>query len=328
MEKWYVGVDLGGTTIKMAFISEEGTIIEKWEIPTDITNQGKNITTDIAKALEDQLQNLGEKKEKLVGIGMGAPGFIEMETGFIYQAVNIGWKDYPLKDSLEEQTGLPVIIDNDANIAALGEMWRGAGDGAKDLLCVTLGTGVGGGIVANGEILHGANGMAGEIGHITVVPEGGVPCNCGKTGCLETIASATGIARVAAGGIQDASYSVLADIFQKSGVLTSKDVFDAVEQGDLYAKEVVKDICFYLGLAIANLANAINPEKIVIGGGVSKAGDLLLTPLQKSFETYALPRVAQGADFAIATLGNDAGVIGGAWLVKTKLARKSTVKPS
>ncbi|RBW70561.1 ROK family glucokinase [Bacillus taeanensis] len=328
MEKWYVGVDLGGTTIKMAFISEKGNIVEKWEIPTDITNEGKNITKDIAKALQDQLQELGEKKEKLVGIGMGAPGFIEMETGFIYQAVNIGWRNYPLKESLEEETGLPVIIDNDANIAALGEMWRGAGDGAKDLLCVTLGTGVGGGIVANGEILHGTNGMAGEIGHITVLPEGGTPCNCGKTGCLETIASATGIARVAAAGIKEAPYSVLADIFQKSGELTSKDIFDAVEQGDLYAKEVVNHICFHLGLAIANLANAINPEKIVIGGGVSKAGNLLLTPLQKSFETYALPRVAEGSDFAIATLGNDAGVIGGAWLVKTKLAKKDKVIPS
>ncbi|MGA9288782.1 MAG: ROK family protein, partial [Anaerobacillus sp.] len=159
-EKWLIGVDLGGTTIKLAFLDYYGEILNKWEIPTDKSEEGRHITMDIARSIDDKIEEIGVEKGKFAGIGMGAPGFIEMETGFIYHAVNIGWKNFPLKDKLEMETGLPVIIDNDANIAALGEMWRGAGDGARDLLCVTLGTGVGGGIITNGTIIHGTNGMA------------------------------------------------------------------------------------------------------------------------------------------------------------------------
>ncbi|TLS36324.1 ROK family glucokinase [Pseudalkalibacillus caeni] len=318
-EKWLVGVDLGGTTIKIAFISEHGDIVEKWEIPTDKSEKGKNITTDIARAIDMKLERLNVNKSKLAGIGMGAPGFIEMETGFIYQAVNIGWKDFPLKDRLEAETGLQVMVDNDANIAALGEMWKGAGDGAKDLLCVTLGTGVGGGIIANGEIIHGTNGMAGEIGHLTSEIEGGASCNCGKSGCLETIASATGITRLAEEGLASHPASLLQEINETKGVITSKDVFEAASKGDELSEEVIQTVCKHLGLAIGNLANALNPGKIVIGGGVSRAGDALLGPLKQYYEKVALPRVVEGSDFAIATLGNDAGVIGGAWLVKTKL---------
>ncbi|TWI57823.1 ROK family glucokinase [Halalkalibacter nanhaiisediminis] len=315
-EKWFVGVDIGGTTIKMAFVNSYGEIVTKWEIPTNTSDAGKHITTDIARAIDEKCEELGQGKSKLAAIGMGAPGFIEMKTGFIYHAVNIGWRDFPLKDRLEMESGLPVTVDNDANIAALGEMWRGAGDGAKNLLCVTLGTGVGGGIVANGQILHGVNGMAGEIGHITSIAEGGAPCNCGKTGCLETIASATGIARIATEGLEKTPTSKLQAIFDEAGAITSKDVFDAAATGDSLANEVLDEVCFHLGLALANLANALNPEKIVIGGGVSKAGDALLNKLEKQFKRFALERVAEGADFRIATLGNDAGVIGGAWLAK------------
>ncbi|UOE95736.1 ROK family glucokinase [Alkalihalobacillus sp. LMS39] len=317
MSKWLVGVDVGGTTIKMAFVSTTGDIVDKWEIPTNKEDGGRFITEEIAVSIEQKVTALGETKEKLQGIGIGAPGFIDMETGFIFHAVNIGWKDFPLKESLVEKTGLPVTVDNDANIAAIGEMWTGAGDGAKDLLCVTLGTGVGGGIVSNGNIVHGVNGMAGEIGHITSIVEGGAKCNCGKTGCLETIASATGIARLAKEGLPNHPDSSLHGVYERSGQLTSKDVFDALAQEDSLAGEVIDEMCFHLGFAIANIANAVNPGKIVIGGGVSKAGDLLLTPLKREFSRFALPRVKDGADFAIATLGNDAGVIGGAWLAKT-----------
>ncbi|MED3647506.1 ROK family glucokinase [Halalkalibacterium halodurans] len=315
-DRWYVGVDVGGTTIKMAFLTTAGEIVDKWEIPTNKQDGGALITTNIADALDKRLSGHHKSKSDLIGIGLGAPGFIEMDTGFIYHAVNIGWRDFPLKDKLEEETKLPVIVDNDANIAALGEMWKGAGDGAKNMLLITLGTGVGGGIVANGNILHGVNGMAGEIGHITVIPEGGAPCNCGKTGCLETVASATGIARIATEGVTEHKESRLALDYDKHGVLTAKDVFSAADASDAFALSVVDHIAYYLGFAIANLANALNPEKIVIGGGVSKAGDTLLKPIKQHFEAYALPRVADGAEFRIATLGNDAGVIGGGWLVK------------
>lgn len=318
-EKWHVGVDLGGTTVKIAFINENGEIISKWEIPTDRSENGRRITKDIARAIEEKLAVLGQQKVHLTGIGMGAPGFLELETGFVYHAVNIGWRNYPLKDELERETGLPAIIDNDANTAALGEMWKGAGEGAADLLCVTLGTGVGGGIVTGGDIVHGTNGMAGEIGHITAVAQGGAPCNCGRSGCLETIASATGIARIAREGLNCRSDSLLAGMFHQYGSLTAKDVVEAAGRHDDWAIAVMDHVCFHLGLVISNLAIAVNPEKIVIGGGVSKAGDILMKSLQHYFRQYALPRVVEGADFAVASLGNDAGVIGGAWLVKTKL---------
>ncbi|WLR60517.1 ROK family glucokinase [Guptibacillus hwajinpoensis] len=320
-EKWLIGVDLGGTTIKLSFLDFYGEIISKWEIPTDKSEAGRHITTHIARAIDDKMEEMNVSRKKFSGIGMGAPGFIEMDSGFIYHAVNIGWRDFPLKDKLEVETGLPVIIDNDANIAALGEMWRGAGDGARDLLCVTLGTGVGGGIITNGTIIHGTNGMAGEIGHITSIPDGGAQCNCGKTGCLETVASATGVVRIAMEKLMSHQDSVLYHTYQEKNEITSRDIFEGAEAEDPYAVEVVNNVTFHLGLAIANLANSLNPSKIVIGGGVSKAGEALLTPLKKQFEKYALPRVKEGADFAIATLGNDAGVIGGAWLVKTKLMK-------
>ncbi|MFC0269994.1 ROK family glucokinase [Metabacillus herbersteinensis] len=319
-EKWLVGVDLGGTSIKMAFINYYGEIIEKWEIPTD--KSGKEITTDVAKAIDTKLIELGQVKSKLAGIGMGAPGPVNLTTGLVYETVNLGWKNYPLKDHLEIETALPAVIDNDANMAAIGEMWKGAGDGAKDLICVTLGTGVGGGIISNGEVVHGTNGAGGEIGHMTSIPEGGAPCNCGKTGCIETIASATGVVRIAKEKLESTNTSsVLREIIEKNSELTAKDVFFAAENGDILAGEVVDYVTFHLGLVLANLANGLNPEKIVIGGGVSKAGDLLLQKVTSYFNQFAFPRVAAGATLTIATLGNDAGVIGGAWLAKTNLMK-------
>jgi glucokinase len=320
-EQWLVGIDLGGTTIKMAFINYYGEIIEKWEIPTD--KSGKQITTDIAKAIDAKLDELGYPKSKLAGIGMGAPGPVDLASGLIYETVNLGWKNYPLRDHLEMETGLQAVIDNDANIAAIGEMWKGAGDGAKDLICVTLGTGVGGGLISNGEVVHGVNGAGGEIGHITVVPEGGAPCNCGKTGCIETIASATGIVRVAKEKLASTDQeSILHQFIENDKELSSKDVFDAADQGDVIAEEIIDYITFHLGLTLANVSNGLNPEKIVIGGGVSKAGDRLLKKVEHYFKRFAFPRVGDAATITVATLGNDAGVIGGAWLAKTKLPNK------
>lgn len=316
MEKWLVGVDLGGTTIKIALITLDGHIVEKWEIPTNIEEDGKHIVSDIAQSIDGKLDQLSEKREKLAAIGMGAPGFIDMKTGFIYHAVNIGWRNYALKDELEKATGLSVTVDNDANIAAIGEMWRGAGDGEGNLLMVTLGTGVGGGIIVNGHIMHGTNGMAGEIGHITSIPEGGASCNCGKSGCIETIASATGIARIAKEKAADDESSLLNELLKNNGELKAKDVAEAAENGDQAAIDTIDTVAYHLGLVIANLSNSINPGKIVIGGGVSKAGHVLMSRLEKEFKRFALPRVAEGATLTVATLGNDAGVIGGAWLAK------------
>ncbi|MFC7393347.1 ROK family glucokinase [Scopulibacillus cellulosilyticus] len=318
-DNWYIGIDLGGTSVKMAFIDDDAQIIDKWDIKTDTTNDGENIVSDISKSIKSKIEEHQKDKDLIKGIGMGAPGFLEMETGFVYQAVNIGWKNYPLKEELEKSVGLPVIVDNDANIAAIGEMWRGAAEGAKDVLCITLGTGVGGGVIAGGEIIHGVNGMAGEIGHTTAVTDGGVLCNCGKTGCLETVSSATAIRRMAIDGFRDHPESPLKKQYDTNGDISSKDVLDRAKEQDHLAMSVVKKVAFHLGFALASFATTMNPSKIVIGGGVSKAGDTLLDPVKHYFKMYALPRVNEGVEIVPAQLGNDAGVIGGAWLAKTKL---------
>ncbi|MEH7414139.1 ROK family glucokinase [Neobacillus drentensis] len=320
-DKWIAGVDLGGTTTKIAFITVLGKIVHKWEIPTDNSDEGQNITSNIAKAIDEKLTEIGETKQKLMGIGMGAPGPVDYETGIILNVVNLGWKDnFPLKDSLEEATSLPAAVENDANCAALGEMWSGAGNGAKDLVCVTLGTGVGGGVIANGNIIQGVNGAAGEIGHITVIPSSGAPCNCGKTGCLETVASATGIVRLAVEEIKNShSSSKLGELFTLNGRLTAKDIFDAARDNDRLAQKVLAEVSFHLGLALANIGNTLNPEKIVLGGGVSKAGNLLLESVKENFAKFAFPAVRNSTEIDLATLGNDAGVLGAAWLIKNKL---------
>jgi glucokinase len=319
-EKWLVGVDIGGTTIKMAFISLSGDILYSWENDTDKMDSGQHIPTSIAKSIDQKLTELNHTKNRLIGIGIGAPGPVNAEDGSIEVAVNLGWEHFPLQAILERETSLPVVVDNDANIAAIGEMWKGAGKGAKNLICVTLGTGVGGGIIVNGEVVHGVNGAGGEIGHMTSVPKDGAPCNCGKSGCLETVASATGIVRLAIEELASSnSISQLRDYYEKHQTITTKQVFDAGNQGDELAKRVIHQVAYHLGLALANLANGLNPEKIVIGGGVSKAGDTLLKALKEEFFPYAFPRVAQGLEIFTATLGNDAGVIGGAWLAKEKL---------
>ncbi|MGP4061713.1 ROK family glucokinase [Halobacillus sp. H74] len=314
-QTFYLGADIGGTTVKLAVLQEDGTIVEKWEIPTNTEEQGKSIPSDIAKAIDDKLGDLQIEKNNLAGIGAGAPGFVDTKTGYIHEAVNIGWKDFAFGERLSELTSLPVWVDNDANLAALGENWLGAGEGCSELIAVTLGTGVGGGIIANGNVLNGANGTAAELGHVTVVPDGGAPCNCGKTGCLETEASATGIVRKAKEVVEHYPESSLHKTMA-SGQLTAKDVFEAVEAGDTAAGQVLKDVSDVLGMAIANMAIAINPEKIVIGGGVSQAGRLLLNPLEVAYRKYALRRTAEASSFDLAELGNDAGVIGGCYLVK------------
>jgi len=315
--KWLLGVDIGGTTVKMAILDLQGIIVEKWEIETVILNDGEQIPGDIARSFFEKCQQSNKRVEDFVGAGIGAPGFIDFNTGVVEKAVNIGWNNFELVGEFERLTGLPAVIENDANAAAIGEMWKGAGSGATELLAVTLGTGVGGGLITNGQIVHGTVGMAGEIGHITMLPEGGVMCGCGRKGCLETIASATGVARL---GLEKRKGQVtsLNDI----KAVTAKDVFEAYSQGDKVATEVVEEVTFHLGLAISNLANSFNPEIIVIGGGVSKAGEALMAPLQETFKRFALPRVFGSTTFKIAELGNDAGVIGCAWLAKQMFLKK------
>ncbi|MEH7349708.1 ROK family glucokinase [Gottfriedia acidiceleris] len=316
MAKMIVGVDLGGTSIKLALLTNNGEFIDKWEVPTDKSDSGKHIPKTITIAIEEKLNQMDKTKEDIAGIGIGAPGSVRLEDGLIFAAVNLGWVNYPLKEILEKESGIPVIVDNDANIAAVGEMWKGAGNGAKDVVMVTLGTGVGGGVIVNGDVAHGISGSAGEIGHITVQLENGVLCNCGKTGCLETISSATGIARIANEKLQNTTKETVLKEMSNDSPLTAKDVFEAYSNGDEVAEEIVNHVMRYLALVLAGVGNTLNPENIIIGGGVSNAGDLLLRPLKKYFDEFAFTTVRDSTKLSIAKLGNDAGAIGAAYLVK------------
>ncbi|KGX88874.1 ROK family glucokinase [Pontibacillus litoralis] len=311
-----IGVDIGGTTVKMAFITYTGDIIDKWEIPTDKSDGASNVVADIASSIQSKQQENGYNANDFVAIGVGAPGFMDIQRGFVYEAVNVGWKDYPLGERLREATGYPVFLENDANLAALGEFWKGSGSQTTNMLAVTLGTGVGGGIIANGQLLHGTNGTVAEIGHMTVEMNNPMPCNCGKMGCLETVASATAIAKLAKQAVEEGKTTSLALLMKENGFVTAKDVFDAADQDDKVANEILEYVINTLGVSIANLAIALNPAKIVIGGGVSKAGNRLLTPLRKVFDQHALTRTSDVVEFVIASLGNDAGVLGAAYLAK------------
>ncbi|MFD1412771.1 ROK family glucokinase [Oceanobacillus jeddahense] len=317
MNELLVGVDIGGTTVKIGFITEDGNIKEKWEIPTDLTNEGTNIISDVWASIESKLREPLFNNSFIKGIGVGAPGFVDAHAGVIAEAVNIGWKDINLAEELEKLANVPVYVENDANIAVLGENWVGAGNQSRNLIAITLGTGVGGGIIANGSILNGANGMAGEIGHIEVLEDGHL-CNCGKRGCLETIASATGIVRQGMEMIQKHPESRLAKLFQSEGSITTQHIFELAKQGDKASKKIIDYTTDVLGKALSNMSMVINPSNILIGGGVSNAGDYLTSAVTKAFRKHALPRVSEVCTIKVCQLGNDAGIIGGAYLVYEK----------
>ncbi|NGQ96592.1 ROK family glucokinase [Brevibacillus sp. SYP-B805] len=316
-----VGVDVGGTAIKMALLSTEGEILTKLEEPTPVAEGEDKVIEKIARMITDILKNANVSNEQVAGVGLGVPGPVDTTTGVVLQAVNLHWTSTPLKEKLERLTGLLVKVENDANCAALGEMWRGAGLGAKNMIMVTLGTGVGGGVILNGKVISGINGVGGEIGHITLNPQGGPPCNCGKTGCLETYASATAIIREGTRLAESGRSPLLADALSKHGQLRAKDVFDAAHAGDEAAIAVIDEAAFYLGLALANLVNVLDPAKIVIGGGVSAAGDFLFSRIRQSFVRFlTFSFLADTCQIVPATLGNDAGVIGAGKLIHEHIA--------
>ncbi|QKY69453.1 ROK family glucokinase [Lentibacillus sp. CBA3610] len=310
MGKSIIGVDVGGTTVKLGIIANDGTVMDKWQIPTNKDNHGASIISDIWNSIKENTDT-----EAIKGIGVGAPGFIDSNAGYVYEAVNIGWRNKALADELRSISGLPVFTANDANVAALGENWKGAGSNARNLVALTLGTGVGGGIIVNGDILDGENGTAGEIGHTTVAPDGYL-CNCGRKGCLETLASATGMVRQAMDKMEQDPESALARRYKLNGAITTKDIFELAEADDESCSDIIAYTADVLGLAIANAAAIINPSKILIGGGLSKAGDKFIRRIEDAFREYSLTRASDICELKTAQLGNDAGIIGAAYLVK------------
>lgn len=303
------GIDIGGTTVKMGLFEEDGAIADKWEIVTRTENKGEAILPDIAASVNEKLKEKGIAKEEVIGIGAGVPAPVS-EDGVVNGTANLGWEYKEVKRELEEMTGISVTVENDANVAALGEMWKGGGRGNKNMIMVTLGTGVGGGVIVRGHILSGAHGAGGEIGHLCVNYDETDFCGCGNNGCLEQYASATGIVRLAKKKL--ASWTE--DTILNADDVSAKSVFDAVKAGDKAADEIAVEFGEYLGHALANLATVIDPSAIVIGGGVSKAGEILLKYIERPFLDRAF-FANKGVKFALAELGNEAGICGAAKLV-------------
>ncbi len=310
--KYVFGVDIGGTTVKIGLFDVEGNVLDKWEIPTRTENEGEEILPDVADSIREKMKQMD--KEAIAGIGVGAPGPIDAD-GVVHRAVNLGWKTFNVKETLEALINLPVRAGNDANVAALGEMWMGGGKGYKDLVVVTLGTGVGGGIIVDGRMVSGSTGAAGEIGHIHVDDTETDICNCGNKGCLEQFASATGITRLANKKLASTDM----DSVLRSGEVSAKTVFDAVKARDPLAMEVAEQFGKYLGDALAAVAGVVNPEAFVIGGGVSKAGEVLIDYIRPHYEKSVF-QGSREVKFALATLGNDAGIYGAAKLVLDAVA--------
>lgn len=311
-----IGIDLGGTTVKFAVVTTEGEIISKWSIVTDTSKEGTRITPSIIESLKSFMTENGYTSDDFIGIGMGSPGTVNKEYGTVIGAYNLNWvTTQNLREEIEGATGIPFFIDNDANVAALGEQWIGAGNKEPDVVFITLGTGVGGGVIVNGQLVHGSGGAAGEIGHMTV-DRGGYECTCGKQGCLETVASATGVVRVAKDRARTYSDdSALKDSILSDQPVDTKVIMDAAKEGDAFGISVIDEISDYLGLACGNIANLLNPSTIVIGGGVSKAGDFLAEKVRDRFSVYAFPTIRTTTHIRLAELGNDAGVIGASSLV-------------
>lgn len=337
MDRFYIGADIGGTTVKLGMFSHTGELMEKWEIPTRIGEEGADILPDVAESIEKKRE---EKDGNIMGIGIGVPGPVT-DDGVVLKCSNIRWPVLNVRSKLHELMGVGKIkVGNDANVAALGEMWKGGGRGFDSIVMITLGTGVGGGIILGGKILTGTRGAGGEIGHTKVEWNEMERCGCGAKGCLEQYVSAPGIVRMARRGLQEGSPLVLKsgltakdvedsslaridDLTAKdvedsslAGIddLTAKDVFDAAKAGDAFALAVVDRFAQYLGVGLANVAHVVDPEAFVIGGGVSRAGEIIIKKVEKYYNDNVLYAL-RDKEFRLAQLGNDAGIYGAVRMV-------------
>ena len=292
--KYGFGVDLGGTTVKIAYFDATGNLLDKWEIPTVTANSGAQILPDIADSINKYIDTKDIQRSSILGLGIGVPGPVDSK-GIVNKCVNLGWGVFNIPDELEKLTGFSVKAGNDANVAALGEYWMGGGKGCDNMVFVTLGTGVGGGIVIEGKLLHGTHGSGAEIGHMVLNRNETAVCGCGKRGCVEQYCSATGISRLAR--------------LHGMGDMTCKEIFDAGKAGNPEALAVLDEYYEYLGEFLGSLCSVVDPETVVIGGGVSKAGQVLIDGIEPKFQKYVF-HAASNVRFTLAALGNDAGAYG------------------
>jgi glucokinase len=310
MEQVCLGIDVGGTAVKAGIFTAKGELLQKWEFATKKTEDGKDLVRDVAESVMREADRLHIEKANIIGIGIGLPGPIRQD-GEVLDLTNLGRGYFNVEAELERLTGVKAKAGNDANVAALGEQWKGGGQGYNSMVLVTLGTGVGGGIILNGSILAGSNGSAGEIGHIFVEKEETDVCGCGKSGCLEQYASATGIVRMARNFISKSSEP---SKLRQEKQIDAKVIFDCAREKDALALAIVEKACSYLGIALAQVAQVVDPEAFVIGGGVSKAGTILTHTIQKYYNRHVMQSL-KDKKFELAKLGNDAGIYGAAKLV-------------
>ncbi len=314
MDKLAVGIDVGGTNIVAALVAADGQIAEQWTRATGAARGPEAVMDDMAEMVDELRGRLKIAVDDIIGLGIGTPGPLSHRDGVIHRSANLpGWKDVHIRRGMLERTGLPTILDNDANIAAFGEYWAGAGKQARDVVAMTLGTGLGMGVITNGEILRGHFENAGEFGH-TIVEMGGRECPCGQRGCLEQYCSPGNIAKYALERIQQGEASSLSDLVGKGEALTSRDIVDAAQAGDAFALEVWDEACRYLGVACVNIQHCFNPQILVLAGGMTKAGDYLLSRVTHHHKHHCWNLMDDAPEIRISALGNDAGVIGAAGL--------------
>jgi ROK family protein (putative glucokinase) len=311
-EKIYVGVDVGGTAIKVGICNVDGDLLHTYEGPTETSKGTDTILHNIAQYARNIVTESPFEWEQVEGVGVGIAGFLDIPNGIVKFSGNLKIENVHLKEYLEKELQVKVLVNNDANVAALGEAWAGAGKGIDNCVCYTLGTGVGGGIIIGGKIVEGFAGMAGELGHIAIVPDlEAIQCGCGKMGCLESVSSATGIIRMAKDAVERGDRTTLSTVED----IMAKDVIDAAKAGDEVASRIVSRAAYYLGKSMALMAVVLNPECFIIGGGVSKAGDFLFDQIREVFEKYTQKEAQEGVKIVAATLGNNAGVVGAAGLI-------------
>lgn len=313
MKEYAFGIDLGGTTAKIGLFTTTGDLLEKWEVPTDTSDQGVRILPNLAAAVQDKMAQRSLHPDQIEGVGLGVPGPVQDSSVVAIVCANLGgWGDCDAGAQLSQLLGgLRVQVGNDANVAALGEIWMGAAKGCRSAVMVTLGTGVGGGVVADGKLIEGAHGAGGEIGHITVNPQETAQCGCGKHGCLEQYSSATGVVRCM-NKLLEQNPDVPCTLRGRD--FAAKDVFDAARSGDKLAQQEVEDMTLTLALALGNIAAITDPEMFLVGGGVARAGDVLLEPLSRHYQANAFLS-CRNTPIRLASLGNDAGIYGAVRLI-------------
>jgi glucokinase len=318
-----IGIDLGGTNLRGGVLAATGGLVCRRSIETQAERGFEHVFSLLVQLVEDLIRDAGLTKRQIVGVGYGTPGPASYKRGLIYATANLpGWQDVPVRDRLATATGLPVTLDNDANAAAFGEFVAGAGRGVRDMVMLTLGTGVGGGVIANGELLHGALENAGEIGHMIIVPDGRA-CPCGQRGCLERYGSANAVAERLAEAIRAGEGSMVADRVLAGNAVTSVDVAEAARAGDPLAVRIWDETCYYLAIAAVNMQHVLNPQRFVLAGGLIGAGEQLLDPVRAHFRRQTWHLAEDFPQIEFATLGGDAGIIGAAALARAEQRKES-----